>query len=989
MVDMELLAIENQPCDLYRFRYKSENEKGHHGPLKGSCPEREQNFPTVKLLNRNYSQDEIKIKASLYTNEQEPRPHVLALVGKNCKNGECWETISKDGTAVFRNLEIESKIRSQFIECLMNEKIRNLEDTEYDEEIIKKQANEEYKLIKDFAVLCFEAFMNGCSISQKLFSRPIKNDKAPSSNLKIIHMSRCSGSWEGGEDVILLCEKLKKADKIEINFYTEGENDVLWKENGIFNQADMYHQVTAILFKTPKFQNNSGGEVFIKLHRPSDEHSSKPRKFNYIPDENDSLRLKNSKKRKLTSEYMDSSFGQTHASPGYKNSSPAIPMEDDSTIIKPLEPNVSHSTFNDIAVGHEVVAATSNINECIKQFAPENDKILSDNDSPVDDEFNKFLNECFKMDNLSDEFLKCLSSPDDLDNYLTTEQSSEVKPDAAEPNDLYSEFGGRIVGNMEENALFHPILPQSFSPICQTSFTSDRDKTTFGKISAGIRYTSNFTPEDFKDPSICEKEKGMKKVASYIRPFHDYKTDTAIPKNGQINAAANDSLKPLNNKVYGECGLCSNMNHLSIKEKTEHKKTEKDNASMELTNTVNAQYGTNKNNEESKGFKNEFESNRGFEYIKEGINCILKNREEEVYLQYFSKLMSVVDEDGNTFLHLAVKEQNENLNLIAKILKTCPDFVNKQNNLKETPLHLATKLNAYKVVLLLLLKGGNSSIVDANGNNCFHLASKLGFTNSMKILLLPVLKHRKHISSIDETNYEGLAPVHLAVLNNSKECLKLLLRAGADVNIKERKSGSSPLHFAMKNQPSHVRDLLCHPNINLLNKDFDENTFVHILCKMKGVPFLSIHQSTDLINWAHKTLALPSIDTCKDSSASSDTDGSNEEIENEEETLATSTRESSYLAQSAIIKDVDQNSINKECEEKLLSYLDEGSHWRKLGLLIVDEKTLNGLETLSKNLSPSGVILKRIKDLYTPYNKQTLINILTQADLKEAVKILN
>lgn len=174
---------------------------------------------------------------------------------------------------------------------------------------------------------------------------------------------------------------------------------------------------------------------------------------------------------------------------------------------------------------------------------------------------------------------------------------------------------------MEENVLHPPIksTPKSSQP----TLTSVPEKSVFGSIGNVIS---------------SELKSGSEKIGSYKEPY-DSKTNKVNSSKG----ASNDSFEPSNIRV-GESGLCSNMKQLSI----DDKKVTKHNVRVKSPVSVDDRSSGNRNIEENEGSKDEVQVNQNFEHFKEGINCILKNHEEDVYLQYISKLMTVADEEGNT-----------------------------------------------------------------------------------------------------------------------------------------------------------------------------------------------------------------------------------------------------------------------------------------------------------------------------------------------------
>lgn len=117
-----------------------------------------------------------------------------------------------------------------------------------------------------------------------VFSEPIINNQSYC-KLEIISVSHTIGSCEGGEQIILLCEKVDKHD-VDVRFYEVIDGQVVWEENAIFKPADIHKQY-AIDFKTPKYNriSNLAWDVpcLIQLTRPSDGLTSSPVQFCFKP----------------------------------------------------------------------------------------------------------------------------------------------------------------------------------------------------------------------------------------------------------------------------------------------------------------------------------------------------------------------------------------------------------------------------------------------------------------------------------------------------------------------------------------------------------------------------------------------------------------------------------------------------------------------------------------------------------------------------------
>uniref|UniRef100_A0A182W9N9 Uncharacterized protein n=1 Tax=Anopheles minimus TaxID=112268 RepID=A0A182W9N9_9DIPT len=174
------------------------------------------------------------------------------------------------------------------------------------------------------------------------------------------------------------------------------------------------------------------------------------------------------------------------------------------------------------------------------------------------------------------------------------------------------------------------------------------------------------------------------------------------------------------------------------------------------------------------------------------------------------------DEMGETQLHLAVYERNDEL--IAKLVTNLPrQFLNIQNDDGQTALHLAVVTDQPKIVRRLLLAGLDRSIRDVDGNTALHLASSAGNVNIVKELLAPPSSFNEIPQGVSQTkvpldmeswNYEGKTCVHLAAEAGSIGAIRSLIDAGADINAREGKSGMSPLHISIEKGNEELANFL-------------------------------------------------------------------------------------------------------------------------------------------------------------------------------------
>ena len=152
------------------------------------------------------------------------------------------------------------------------------------------------------------------------------------------------------------------------------------------------------------------------------------------------------------------------------------------------------------------------------------------------------------------------------------------------------------------------------------------------------------------------------------------------------------------------------------------------------------------------------------------------------------------DEDGDLPLHIAVV--HENIVMVQKfvhLMSISGKSVDKYNKAQQTPLHIAVELKFIQAVHTLLLAGSNPNLVNKNGENCIHMAVK---ANSLECLQL-IFKYSQR-TDINARNFDGLAPIHVAVMKNNMDIVRFLLAEKADINIQDGKSGRTPLFYAVE-----------------------------------------------------------------------------------------------------------------------------------------------------------------------------------------------
>ncbi|XP_028997560.1 NF-kappa-B inhibitor epsilon [Betta splendens] len=169
--------------------------------------------------------------------------------------------------------------------------------------------------------------------------------------------------------------------------------------------------------------------------------------------------------------------------------------------------------------------------------------------------------------------------------------------------------------------------------------------------------------------------------------------------------------------------------------------------------------------------------------------CEQSEREEE-------DVLTSITEEGDTILHLAIIHEEDVIT--QHLIQLFPkEVLNIQNNLYQSPLHLATYLNLPSVVKSLVEKGASLELQDQHGNTALHVACQQGQTECATEMT--------RYASSDELalvlkiqNWRGLTCVHVAALNRQHQILRFLIKTGANLNIQEGTSGKTALHLAVE-----------------------------------------------------------------------------------------------------------------------------------------------------------------------------------------------
>ncbi|VDK63943.1 unnamed protein product [Onchocerca ochengi] len=148
------------------------------------------------------------------------------------------------------------------------------------------------------------------------------------------------------------------------------------------------------------------------------------------------------------------------------------------------------------------------------------------------------------------------------------------------------------------------------------------------------------------------------------------------------------------------------------------------------------------------------------------------------------------DYQGCTALHLAAAGDH------VEVIDTLLLFkwnAEKRNKLGETPLIVAAKKGSTKAVRRLLRAGIDYSTQDKLNNTAFHVAAD----SDCKEILRQLVRYMNNPSLLNMRNDMGQTPLHYATEHNAVQCVRYLLRCGADSLMRDNR-GWDPLMVAVQ-----------------------------------------------------------------------------------------------------------------------------------------------------------------------------------------------
>ncbi|XP_034475239.1 dorsal-related immunity factor Dif-like [Drosophila innubila] len=273
--------IEEPTNKIIRFRYECEGRTA--GSIVGmSSTPTKKTYPTIKICNYN---GPVVVVITCVTVDQPylQHPHKLIERGEtnNSRFGSFVKRLRPDQRILELQFGIQCVKRSDVRHSLLQRQQRNIDPFNVGFDHLNNLA-----LINLYQLrLCYQAYIkvdNNYVSLDPVVSSPIYGK---SNELTITRLCCGFSKMSGGDEIIMLCDKVSKND-IRIRFFeTNDEGDVVWEADATFQNQDVYKQM-AIVFRTPRYRNPEVRhivQVQLQLVRPSDGATSEPRPFEYYP----------------------------------------------------------------------------------------------------------------------------------------------------------------------------------------------------------------------------------------------------------------------------------------------------------------------------------------------------------------------------------------------------------------------------------------------------------------------------------------------------------------------------------------------------------------------------------------------------------------------------------------------------------------------------------------------------------------------------------
>jgi ankyrin repeat protein len=199
------------------------------------------------------------------------------------------------------------------------------------------------------------------------------------------------------------------------------------------------------------------------------------------------------------------------------------------------------------------------------------------------------------------------------------------------------------------------------------------------------------------------------------------------------------------------------------------------------------------------------------------------------------------DNSGNTPLQLAVSNGE---------LQVAKYLMNKSSNLaakdQDSLLLEAVKSQNIKLVQFIIDNHANLAVKDEGGNSLLQIAISDRYINMDLVKYLLQLPQKK-VNFLEVKNVYGYDPLHISILNDNLDLVRLFVDAGANLEAKDD-SGFTALHMATWYRRTEIMKYLVEQDADLEAKDDSGFTALHMAtwCRHTEIMKYLVEQGADL-----------------------------------------------------------------------------------------------------------------------------------------------
>uniref|UniRef100_A0A8C6CPY9 NF-kappa-B inhibitor zeta n=1 Tax=Moschus moschiferus TaxID=68415 RepID=A0A8C6CPY9_MOSMO len=225
--------------------------------------------------------------------------------------------------------------------------------------------------------------------------------------------------------------------------------------------------------------------------------------------------------------------------------------------------------------------------------------------------------------------------------------------------------------------------------------------------------------------------------------------------------------------------------------------------------------------------------------------------------QFLSK-----DADGDTFLHIAVAQGRRALSYVLARKMNALHMLDIKEHNGQSAFQVAVAANQHLIVQDLVTLGAQVNTTDCWGRTPLHVCAEKGHSQVLQAIQKGAAGSNQFVD-LETTNYDGLTPLHCAVLAHNAvvhelqrnqqphspevqelllknkslvDTIKCLIQMGAAVEAKDRKSGRTALHLAAEEANLELIRLFlelpsCLAFVNA--KAYNGNTALHVAASLQ------------------------------------------------------------------------------------------------------------------------------------------------------------